>query len=344
MRRLRYAIPIILFMLILTSCRSARPIERGFYYWKSIVKLDATDNERLKQLHVGRFYVKCFDVVWDETQAQAIPVAEARFVSKLPPDIEVIPTVYITNETLKKTPSSAIPNLANRIREKTMIIISGANISAPKEFQVDCDWTLQTRDKYFQLLRSLHKDLETTIELTATIRLHQVKYMKQTGIPPVDRGILMAYNLESPADIRAKNSIILYDTAKSYLDHLGAYPLPLDIGLPLYSLGAIFQGERCIGLIADLTSAELRRNKNFIRIGLSLFQATSNTYLHGAYIYKNDQIRIDESDLQETIKVAAFIGRRLQNRNTRVILFDYNAQRLGGVRHAELEALYRSLR
>ena len=344
MRFLRMLCSIVIAMLLLTSCRSPRRVDRGFYYWKSHVNLNSDDLRTFNKLNVKRIYIKLFDVVWNEEQRQAVPVAEARFATRIPRDFAVIPTVYITNETLKKLSSEDMPHLAGRIRHKVLSIMNNAGIYDPDEFQVDCDWTLQTREKYFELLRSLRKDLGTAIHLTATIRLHQIKYMERTGIPPVDRGILMAYNLESPADLRTKNSIIHFETAKAYLDRLGDYPLPLEIALPLYSLGAVFQGDRLMGLIADLTSAELEKSPDFVPSGSHRYRAMSNTYLRGVPVYKNDHIRIDESDIQETLKVATYISQRLSTPHTRVILFDYNPQRIREVHHAPLEALYRSLR
>ena len=44
--------------------------------------------------------------------------------------------------------------------------------------------------------------------MSATIRLHQVKYRADTGVPPVDRGMLMAYNLLPPDQAGERSSIL----------------------------------------------------------------------------------------------------------------------------------------
>ena len=73
--------------------------------------------------------------------------------------------------------------------------VSAAALGAWKEMQVDCDWTQGSRAAYFALLRALRDRLHAQgRRLSATIRLHQVKCSADTGVP-VDRGMLMAYNL-----------------------------------------------------------------------------------------------------------------------------------------------------
>ena len=78
-----------------------------------------------------------------------------------------------------------------------------------KELQIDCDWTESTRDKYFHLLSTLRNELERNKQIiSATIRLHQVKYAAITGIPPVHRGMLMYYNM---GKINATDNNSVYD-------------------------------------------------------------------------------------------------------------------------------------
>ncbi len=75
--------------------------------------------------------------------------------------------------------------------------------------------------------------------LSATIRLHQVKYFETTGVPPVKSGMLMFYNtgdLENPSE---ENSILNIETAELYLSGLEDYPMQLDIVLPLFSWAVV---------------------------------------------------------------------------------------------------------
>ncbi len=64
------------------------------------------------------------------------------------------------------------------------------------ELQFDCDWSDATRDRFFALLTAVGERARPAgITLSATIRLHQVKYRERTGVPPVERGMLMFYNM-----------------------------------------------------------------------------------------------------------------------------------------------------
>ena len=77
---------------------------------------------------------------------------------------------------------------------------------------------------------------EYRYQLSATIRLHQVKYREETGVPPVDYGVLMYYNMGHISAMGA-NSIYDRSTALRYLGKLREYPLPLDIALPMFAWG-----------------------------------------------------------------------------------------------------------
>ncbi len=75
-----------------------------------------------------------------------------------------------------------------------------AGTPPPREIQIDCDWTERTRNAYFQLLTALKREpfLQGKI-LSATIRLHQVKYVQRSGIPPADRGRVCFFLLDAPS-------------------------------------------------------------------------------------------------------------------------------------------------
>ncbi|MEZ4901823.1 MAG: hypothetical protein R2822_08725 [Spirosomataceae bacterium] len=50
-----------------------------------------------------------------------------------------------------------------------------------KEVQIDCDWTVATKAKYFRLLQQISALLPPSVILSATIRLHQIKFYRTTG-------------------------------------------------------------------------------------------------------------------------------------------------------------------
>jgi len=79
-----------------------------------------------------------------------------------------------------------------------------------------------------QKLNILKKDFN----VTATIRLHQIKFKDKTGIPPVDQGVLMAYNIGELKNNK-QNSILEANIVKQYINKNTEYPLKLKLALDI---------------------------------------------------------------------------------------------------------------
>ena len=75
--------PALIFCLLIsgTACKQQRTTDRAFYYWKSRYTATALEKQVIGELGVSKIYVKLFDVVWDETQQTARPVAKVSFDS-----------------------------------------------------------------------------------------------------------------------------------------------------------------------------------------------------------------------------------------------------------------------
>src|SRR6185295_19004173 len=143
--------------------------------------------------------------------------------------------------------------LAGNIYKKTISIV-GPDFF---EIQIECDWNASTRESYFLLLRTIRAQLHAGKILSGTIRLHQIKYRAQTGVPPLDRGVLMFYGMGDPASPGEKNSILDLDTARKYTAYLKNYPLFLDAALPVYQWGILFHEDHFRGIIRSLGESDL---------------------------------------------------------------------------------------
>ncbi|MEP7220951.1 MAG: hypothetical protein ABI876_18645, partial [Bacteroidota bacterium] len=214
----------------------------SFYYWRSTFLLSAADSVRLRELRVGRLYVRFFDVDLGPS-----PKGEVRFSGGIPWGMEIVPTVFITDRAIRGLTPRDADELAMKIAGRINAIASAAGI-AVHEIQIDCDWNATTRETYFRLLRTLHPEVKGTLpaymrgwSVSATIRLHQIKYYRAQGIPPVSRGMLMAYNVGAPTDIGIDNSIFNGSDVRTYISDIDHYPLPLDVALPIFSWGVAFR-------------------------------------------------------------------------------------------------------
>lgn len=342
------------------SLRTPRTVARSFYYWKAQFRLERRDVAALRQLQIKRLYLKFFDVVWQG--AGPVPASPLRVVNPPPSFVAVIPCVYITNETMLHLPPDRIRDLAFKICAKIQRMAERYHLRRVPEAQLDCDWTLQTRDKYFRLLREVRSSFASRgIRLSATIRLHQVKYRKLTGIPPVDRGMLMFYNLTPVKEFTTANSILDPAAGKAYTAALKGYPLPLDIALPLFSWGVIFQDDHFIGLANDFSRAELRANPNFAiyaparRINhpgahpANYYRVKHDVYLHQTQLYKGDLIRVEESDYRTLRECAAYLARQLPapragRPSVAVAFFHFDASQRRRIGNDKITDLFDALR
>ncbi len=174
------------------------PAQRAFYYWRTTFELSATEQHALAELHVARLYVRAFDVVWDEqlrAPAEAGPLTVARD-ARVPAGIDVVPVVFVRAGIFARghLDDAAIVTAAHDTWTGVQRRTSALGVTA-HELQLDCDWTESTRAGYFAFLRALRGEVGPGVAISATIRLHQIKYRERTGVPPVDRGTLMFYNM-----------------------------------------------------------------------------------------------------------------------------------------------------
>ncbi len=177
----------------------------------------------------------------------------------------------------------------------------------PSEIQIDCDWTAETRARYFAFLKALKARLPGK-ELSVTVRLYPYKYRKKLGVPPADRGMLMAYNLSPVNSEATTNSILDVAELKKYLGGK-KYPLPLDVALPTFRWSAWQRDGTLQGLLHNLAPEKL--DTAYVRRmdapGVQ-YRVTRDTAIGTDYLRTGDVLR-DERVSPETLKAAASLLR-----------------------------------
>ncbi|MBS1510643.1 MAG: hypothetical protein JST86_07385 [Bacteroidetes bacterium] len=321
----------------------------AFYYWKSVLSLNQFEQQQMNALHVQTLYIKCFDVDWDDITHQPVPKAKLQCNNfSLPDSLHIIPTVFITNECILKVDSGSVPQLANKIHQLVQDMITAYHFNNIDEFQLDCDWTPSTKEKYFLLLRTIYhqpfsvKDKTVTPTLSSTIRLHQIKYITKTGVPPVNKGLLMCYNMGNLKDPAAENSILDVSELKKYIGNLQTYPLPLDVGLPVFDWKVLFRNNAYNGLIENLPDSLL--TNPFVAQQHNRFTFLKDTVLQGYSFLKGDVLRNEQCDAKTVIEAAALITQQLKNTRLMVSLYHLDSVILKKYSLHELEAMYNSLR
>ena len=224
------------------SCtHSDKPATHSMYYWSTVFKLSDSKRAFLQRHNIQRLYIRYFDVVADDN-GMPIPNATIQFQDSIPQGIEIVPTVFIVNDCMRKDISS----LAQKIVRRIMQMNATNDIDNVKEIQIDCDWTLTTRQRFFDFMTQLRTIAHSKgLLLSATIRLHQ---LSQTP-PPADRGILMLYNTGDFTQLTCHKPILDMTDVAPYLSHISNYPLSLSTAYPIFGWRILFRQGQYVGII-----------------------------------------------------------------------------------------------
>lgn len=326
-------------LLVLQACSSDRDVHRAFYYWKTEFRFDDEDSVLLADLKNDRLYLRLFDVSWDVTQKKAIPIGKLSFKDDVPSFLEVVPVVYITSETLSEIPAKQLPELSKNIFQLITQTLSLRRI-AWKEIQLDCDWTDTNKEVFFTLLRELRKQVGVDKQLSCTIRLHQIKYPEKTGIPPVDRGMLMYYNMGNLNEPGMRNSIYDPDIAARYVTYVEDYPLPLDVALPVFTWGVHKKQDGNSTLVNNLTLRDVRISGLFREQASGLFLPMQGCFFRGDYFQEGDELRVEEINPELCKRAAEQVSPFLKSSTFHVVLFHLDSVNTARYGQKSFETVY----
>ena len=279
----------------MSGCKEDKPrrVKTAFYHWQTNFDLSEYERNFIEETQSENLYVKFFDVDWNGKEA--IPMASLNVKNEARAGQEIVPTIFITNRTFQHLTEEDISDLAEKVVDKVKRIFKGFTDAELREIQFDCDWSESTRVAYFSFLEAINSILlKEEIEISATIRLHQIKFFEKTGVPPVARGMLMFYNTGELRNFETENSILDLKTAEKYLINFDKYPLPLDLALPLFRWGVLFREGKMIRLLNGLSESDLKDTVFFEKIAAQVFSVKENNYLSGHYLYKQDKIRLEQ--------------------------------------------------
>ncbi|AOW08460.1 hypothetical protein [Flavobacterium gilvum] len=298
------------------SCQQKEQPKISFYYWKTIFRLSPKEKNTLTTNQVKRIYIRYFDIDLSPTSQKPFPRTPIRF-EETTSGLEIVPVVYIKNKVMLDKKLNVL-DLAQKTNNFIQQINNKNNISI-NEIQIDCDWTLESKDNYIRFIEAIKKVSDK--KLSATIRLHQIKYFKKTNIPNVDRGVLMYYNMGKIAT-DSLNSIYVYNIANRYVASLKNYPLPLDIALPIYSWGIHIREGKIIGLRSKINIYNLRKNSNFVPTKPNWFTVKNSSFNNGIFYKKNDQIKTENISKTDLLEMANTIDENCSQNPKEIIFYD----------------------
>ena len=297
------------------SCTQRERPTIAFYYWKTVFKLSQLEKEILADNAVKKIYLRYFDVDLD-SKNQPFPVSPIRFETIIT-SFSIVPVIYIKNNVMLNKELD-VESLATKtfgfIQQ-----INAANEIQIHEIQIDCDWTLASRDTYLKFIESFKKI--SGKNLSATIRLHQIKYYKKTKIPNVSKGVLMYYNMGSIA-ADSLNSIYDKKIATKYLESLKNYPLELEVALPIYSWVVHIRESQVIGLRNKIDITDFKKDSNFVFENKYNLKVKHSNYKRGTFYKVNDVLKIEAISKKELLEMADDLDENLKRSPKEIIFYD----------------------
>lgn len=314
---LKYIFYALLCALFLSCDQTNRVTYPSFYYWKSTLHTSDLDTNKMTQLGLKRLYIKYLDIDWN-----AIQGAQPRSITQVHPDalpqnIEIVPVVFITNRVFLNLKSEELPLLADRLITQLKTILS-----TTPELQMDCDWSEGSRLRYFEFLTILKQKVPKIV--SATIRLHQIKYRHKTGVPPVDRGMLMMYNFLKVSDFNDRNSIYETAEARKYLKNQKAYPLPLDVVLPIWSWAVAYREGKFLHLFNHLNTKSCDTLSFLEREKTPFFRVKQDIVFQNEYLRMGDRLKIEEISPNALHEAADLARSFIQNDSIHVSFFHWD--------------------
>jgi hypothetical protein len=305
-----------LLVFFFSSCQEKELPSISFYYWKTIFELSPKEKEAISINCVKRVYVRYFDIDIDSKNQKPFPRTPIRFVDSVF-NFEVVPVIYIKNSVFL----SKQVNLLDLVQKTNQLIeqINTKNKISTNEIQLDCDWTLLSKDNYMHFVALFKKT--SNKKLSATIRLHQIKYFKKTEIPNVDYGVLMYYNMGKIA-ADSLNSIYDQSIANRYLASLKKYPLPINIALPIYSWGIHIRDGKIIGLRNKINIHNLKNNSSFVLTNEKWIIVKRSTFQNGVFYKENDQLKIENVSGDDLIQMSNDINSNTTEKPREIIFYD----------------------
>ncbi|MCZ2083621.1 MAG: hypothetical protein LC112_05060 [Flavobacteriales bacterium] len=295
-------------ILMMTSCNQESIKSYTFYYWRTHLSLNAAEKTVLQKATSPYIYTRFFDI--EKVDGKFQPVAVITKDQTFETDKEIVPVVFIKNDVFYDITSNEINFLAENVNSLIKKKQTEFGIKISKEIQIDCDWTAGTRKEYFEFLQRL-KDFSKK-EITCTLRLHQVKNSKLSGIPPLEKVYLMCYSTSSPLENSDRNSILDLPTLKNYLKNIDLYPLDMDIALPIYSWGIVTNHVGKHKLINALSTEDLK-NANFRKISDNEVEIMKDGFYFGNFLNKGFTIKVEEISEDQLTETKNFLNKKLTN-------------------------------
>ena len=313
---------LLILVCFLFGCKQKSIVHPTFYFWKTNYQNNKSETRYLERFKSQSLYVRIMDVDYNPDLQQATPISPILFSAPLPQSVGIIPVVFIVNQVFSKLDSTQRAVLAGRIATFVEAKVKQSGKLGFTELQIDCDWTKRTRENYFDFLQQLKRHpLLKGKTLSVTLRMHQVKNIMSSGIPPVEKAMLMCYNMGNLRKYGAQNSILDQQELDLYLkNYLLNYPLKLDVALPIFKWTVVFRNREYAGISKRISKMQVEDKKLFRQRGNSILYDLLID-LPAAGLKRGDVIRWEEISIEDLLETSRFLSKNLKSEERNLVFY-----------------------
>ena len=298
--------------------KSGQPVV-GWYWWKTVYAPDAEEMAYFNASGAKHLAVRLFDVDTSAQYPMPVPKGILKQKNAWPQGASWVPVVYITRAALVNPGN--LDTLARRMAHLVGILAAQQPFD---EIQWDHDWTATTRQNYFSLLRLLKQQPNLRDkQFVATVRLHQLQQVQPNMLPPVNKGLLMVYNMGHLTRAGVTNSIFDEAVWKTYVPYLSEYPLPLDWALPVFAWAVQFRQDRFVAILNGVREAELKASRLVDVLPDGRYRCRTAGEINGFSVQAGDMLRMEATDAETLKKIVLNLRANRKDIHPKLYYFDW---------------------
>jgi len=146
----------------------------------------------------------------------------------------------------------------------------------------------------------------------------------------------MCYNMGNLRKYGHQNSILQQSELEKYVgSNLNAYPMPVDIGLPLFSWAVVFRQKQYAGIAKRLQGESFNDQNFFAPNGKNQYTLLTDLPQYG--LKRGDEIRHEEQSAVQLQLAAGYLQRYISTDTVNVIYFHLDEPTLKHYTYEDLE-------
>lgn len=296
--------------------------EMAFWIPDDELNLSEVEEKVLTGTEGGPIYLHLMDVVWDDDKQFAFPTSQLKVEKPLPEKLSVVPVIGVSNEVFVHLDEEGAGILAEMIavRISDKFTGEGGVDNSMKSILLDCEWTTDTKERYFAFVNAVAESFSCPVEVT--IRPHHAENREKMGIPPVKRAMLV-YDKICLSDGKSCTDPSHSIDAGDLKSQLADYPLPLDIGIFIGSSAEVKGADKSV-LVPRVDIDEFADTTAYQRISSNAYLVLEDGYLNNIPLLEGETILVRETPLLALKNALSELEKRLKKEKRTICFLPFN--------------------